>query len=226
MKNLLYLIAATVIMLHVSACSKELVYSCDPETNEWVKENFEAIQQMTRADLLPLSGIKQRGCFRAFTPEQRYNAWIDKLVQVRNLNLRFDQIQHIDALMVKMRVSWFDEKAREDAKLSAEINDFLEQWVNGAYQLGWSKNEIGRIVALLEDVEKEDDTIILRNGTYEYVADFEREGSGGGGGNKPGCNCSLSDDWCFGSYCDRFLCEQTSHGCGTLWMKKCTGRCS
>ncbi|WP_187374010.1 hypothetical protein [Bacteroides neonati] len=50
MKNLFYLLYVVVLVM-VSSCQKdESVYSCDMNTNEWVKANLSDIRTMSRAE--------------------------------------------------------------------------------------------------------------------------------------------------------------------------------
>lgn len=46
-------------------------------------------------------------------------------------------------------------------------------------------------------------------------------------GNRPKCNCSKLDDWCFGpgSDCDSSDCI-SKNGCGFFLMRRCDGECS
>jgi len=220
MKNFLLIAITAVLLQALTACQKEeLLYSCDKETNEWVKNNLAEIQQMNRNDVVKLSGEKQRGCFRAFTPEQRYNAWIDKLIQVRNIGLNSKELKHIDLLLAKMKVEWYNENIIKDAIRFAEIDEFLKEWVDNAYNvLGWSRDEVGRIVASLYDLEKKDNTIILRNST---VVGEISDGLGTG----RDCECSLKSDWCWGGYtCKKDKCDEQLW-CGTLFVYRCTAMC-
>ena len=220
MKKIFYWTAIAVILLQVvTACSKEeKFYTCDPETDAWVKNNLTEIQLMHRQDLQPFSDEQQRGCFRAFTPEQRYKVWIDKLIHVGNLNLSRDKVQHIDVLIAKMKVNWYDEKAREDTTFSAEIDNFIQQWIADAYKLGWTRNEIGGIVATLREVEIKDNTIVLKNSPdLDSTEDGDK-------GIIYDCECSLRSDWCWWSTCKNKICDKTGW-CGTLFLYECNGMC-
>jgi len=227
MKNFLLIAITAVLLQALIGCQKEeLLYSCDKETNEWVKNNLAEIQQMNRSDMLPLSGEQQRGCFRAFTPEQRYGVWIDKLIQVRNIGLNSKELKHIDLLLATMKVDWFDEQTREDADRFAEIDQFLKEWVDNAYNLlGWSRDEVGSIVASLYEVERKDNTIVLR--VIDVITMADHGGGGGSGGYTFDCNCYIYDDWCFNNKkCKNDVgCNKSNWGCGSFWSNGCNGLC-
>ena len=119
---------------------------------------------MNRSDMLLLSDVKQRGSFNAFTPEQRYNVWIDKLIQVRNMGINSEEQIHIDLLIAKIKISWFDEQTKKDPVRTSEIDRFLRKWVDDAYNLsGWDRDAIGRMIATLYDVEGKDNTIVVKS---------------------------------------------------------------
>jgi len=218
MKKTIYIAVATIILLQLTACNEEekLLYSCDAETNAWVEDNLVEIQQMKWSDVIPLPDGQQRACYAAFTPQQRYNVWLDKLVDVRNISLRHDQIQHIDVLLAKMKVNWFDEATKKDAELFAEIELFLEQWINDACKLGWTQDELGRIGTTLNKVEIKDNTIVIKR--------FEQEDASRWLYN---CSCNKYDDWCSGAMTCQgdYACRAPSAGCGWFLLLICDGTC-
>ena len=248
MKKIIYLAVAVILLQVLAGCSKEmLLYSCDKETNEWVKTNLAEIQQMNRNDVLKLSVVQQQGCFNAFTPEQRYNVWINKLIQARNVGLNSSEITHIDLLLSKMKVEWYDKKTRGNAVRFAEINDFTKKWIDDAFNvLGWSVVEVGSIAASLYDVEKEDNIIVLKTeqiarASMSCMVDDECleglmciDGVCVDKDGKKDCNChttesswlmcnSLAGYKCIDSKTSG--CDPTSWGCGLLWFTPCNGLC-
>ena len=215
-KNLLLsILIIALIAIAVIGCKKaEEVYACDSVTNEWVKSNLETIRTMNRQDLLQLEPEKQMPAFRAFTPEQRYDCWVDKLEQVKSLEWTEKEFTHICLLAESMKVEWFEDNYKKNNL--DKIDNFLNQWVNdGIAYFGWTKDELGRMVACLQDVEMEDQNVVLKGPVV----------GGETGVDKPLCTCSTISDWCDFGICSNTDCIKRSWGCGTLLLKECDGRC-
>lgn len=216
-KNLLLsILIIALIAITATGCKKtEEIYACDPITNEWVKSNLQTIQKMNRQDLLQLDLEKQIPAFRAFSPEQKYNCWADKLEHVKKLEWTEKEFIHINLLAESIKLEWFEDNFKK--KNFDEIDNFLKKWVNDSFSyFGWTKDEVGRMVACLDDVEMEDGNVILRGPV----------GGGIGGGVKiPTCNCNQKWDFCgTGDKCKSIVCSEIS-GCGLLWLYTCNGKC-
>jgi len=217
MKKLqLSILIIALLAITVTACKKnEEVYSCDSATNEWVKSNLKAIQTMNRQDLLQLEPEKQIPAFSAFTPEQKYNCLVDKLEQVKSLEWTQKEFAHICLLAESMKLEWFEDNFRK--KNFDKIDNFLNKWANdGVSYFGWTKDELGRMVACLLDVEIKDEIVVLR-----VIPPTES-------GRKQPCHCASNSDWCgSGEKCNNFDCMGTgsSWGCGTLLLYTCDARC-
>jgi len=214
----LSILIIALIAIIVASCKKdEEVYACDPATNEWVKSNLETIQQMNRQDLLQLEPEKQRPAFIAFTPEQKYNCWVDKLEQVKKLEWTEKEFTHICLLAETMKLEWFDDNFKKNNL--DKIDNFLNQWVNdGMDYFGWTKDELGRMVACLKDVEMEDQYVVLKQlpSTEKPVVKPQSR-----------CTCSRTSDWCsWGERCNDPDCQTRPDGCGTFWMYQCDGLCT
>jgi uncharacterized protein YxeA len=204
------------IAIAVTRCKKmEEVYACDPVINEWVKSNLRTIQQMNRQYLLQLELEKQSPAYKAFTPEQKYNCWVDKLEQVKSLEWTEKEFTHICLLAETMKLEWFEDNFRKTN--FDRIDNFLKKWVDDGYSyFGWTKDEVGRMVACLKEVAMEDGNVVLKEAGG---------GSGEAGGKKPACTCSLESDWCNGGdKCKNIPCQGHPY-CGTLWFYYCDGRC-
>ena len=211
--NLSILIIA-LIAITVTGCKKnEEIYACDPITNAWVKSNLETIRTMNRQDLLQLDMEKQIPAFRAFTPKQRYDCLVDKLEQVKSLEWTDKEFAHICLLTESMQLEWFEDNFRKNN--FEKINNFLNKWVNDGYvYFGWTKDEIGRMVACLYDIDMEDESVVLKTGPSIGI------------GISPICTCSKTSDWCsWGEKCKNIGCDTRSWGCGTLLIFECDGRC-
>lgn len=65
----------------------EMLYSCDPEVNEYIKSNLSDIQTMSRNRFLEIERDLQPSIFNAFTPEQKQLIWIEKFQNILSLRL-------------------------------------------------------------------------------------------------------------------------------------------
>jgi uncharacterized protein YxeA len=207
------------IAIAVTRCKKmEEAYACDPVINEWVKSNLKTIQHMNRQDLLQLEEEKQIPAFRAFTPEQKYNCWVDKLEEVKSLEWTEKEFTHICLLAETMKLEWFEDNYKKTN--FDQIDNFLNQWVNDGYSyFGWTKDEVGRMVACLKEVAMEDGNIVLK-ATPPGATTGDKDA-------RQPCTCSQSSDWCqSGERCSNANCDETSLGCGTLLLHGCNGRCN
>jgi len=158
---------------------------------------------------------KQRPAYKAFTPDQKYNCWVDKLEEVKSLEWTEKEFTHIALLAETMKLEWFEDNFRKTN--FDQIDNFLKKWVDDGYSyFGWTKDEVGRIVACLKEVAMEDGNVVLKVAV----------GGSAEAGGKPACTCSLESDWCGGGdRCKNIPCEGHPF-CGTLWLYYCDGRCN
>ena len=129
------------------------------------------------------------------------------------------ELAHICLLAESMKLEWFEDNFKKNNY--ERIDNFLKQWVNdGISYFGWTKDELGRMVACLKDVEMEEQNVVLKalpGGTESGTVVIE---------DRKMCNCALTSDWCgSGERCGSANCITQSWGCGTLLLKACDGRC-
>ena len=200
--------------LTINQCKKaDTIYSCDPDINEWVIVNYSSIQKMDRYALLELEPERLRPAYRALTPEQKYNCWMNKMEQVKSLRWTQNEFAHICFLEESVEVEWFDPNFNSEV-----LDDFILDWVTyGINNFGWTGYEVGCMIQTVHDVIMQESNVSLRLPP--------------GGGNPPkDCHCSqkawndfcpTNTDGCAGGS----GCNGSDHGCGWFWMKACTGRC-
>lgn len=232
-------IAAALWLLWLPSCNhNDEPFSCTPEVDNWVKENLSEVQTMTRSEWLELNDPEtERACFRAFTPEQRLQFWVDKLNETLTLDWSVPEKEHISSLIkfIEDNPRIFSDYANE-MDLQELTDKFLYLWIEeGQENFKWTLNTIYAIVASGHTLMKENDTYYIR----DYAEGFLTRG-----GND--CGCSSSDDWCRGraldinmqmpitidgpydlekTRCVKGDCNVGSIGCGTLFLGKCDGNC-
>lgn len=239
MKIKLGLMSYMVILLFgfiTYSCSEEAnYYSCDKNVDLWVKDNLKEISEMTRADWVKVGDIVyQRAIYNAFSPEQRFSLWIEKLEKVPNLFSNNAEKEHIELLIstLKNNPHWFSDNQTDDEKDRLEL--FFYRWREYASsKFDWEPNKIYSIVGTPENVEKiESGQIIVKKNVNIANARLKtRSESGEGYGNV----CDCGDDskyWACsalgGATCKidyNNPCRQTEHGCGFLWQDGCWGKC-
>lgn len=223
MKKILILFVT--IILAVSSCQKtDNTYSCDPGINAWVKSNLPEINKMNRNDLIFKTPSVQKAIFRAFSPNQKLQLWIDKIDEVMELNWSEQEQMHILTLRASLKEEWFSNEFITDSTKVKQLRLFLKGWcVEGIEKFGWSKTLIGNMIARTERLTDSQGTLETNelgsvNISPKSIAP------------PPSCNCSRSDDWCpqVGGYgsCGAASCTESSWGCGTLWTAACTGICT
>jgi len=209
----LSILVIALLAVTVTSCDKyEKKYSCDSATNEWVKSNLKTIQKMNRQDLLELDFEKIIPAYRAFTATQKYESWVDKLEQVRNMQWTESELKHIIQLSESIEEDWFNENSS-----SLNLDDFLMRWVvEGMDFFGWSLFEVGCMISTLYDVDMEDDDVTIKAPNWSLKARYS-------------CSCSTKswNDFCpIGHGCSSSVaCNESFGGCGWFWIQDCVGRC-
>ncbi len=181
--RILNLFFLTCLLSVFASCQKEEIYSCNEEVNDWVKENLKEIRTMTRSEWKNLDEYVKRGCFVAFTQQQKVDFWKEKFNEALELGWTKEEAEHIKA----------------------------EQ------QFQWSKSTIAGLIAT-------GNKLLDKKGTVQINQTRAMTKSGG----ESRCNCSTSSDWCSGSVdCQSTNdCDDNNHGCGTLFVYSCDGRCN
>jgi hypothetical protein len=210
-----------------SSCAKEndLKCSCDEEVNAWANKNINEIRTFSIEDVQSFDIEKVRASFRAFTPEQRYTFWQDKLEQVLSLSgWSADETKFLTDVKSGLKQEWFEEDFKNDETNVQQMNDMVDKWKSSAANLGWSKSLTYSVFGspyLLKDK-----TGTLVNAVAKVNAPSSQKTI-----STESCGCSTSDDWCatqsgHNDYCKSGSCTTSSWGCGWGLAYKCTGLCT
>lgn len=217
---------ALVCMALCMSCSdgvEETVYSCNKETNAWVKSHIPEIRKMNRKAWLKSDATKSRAIYIAFTPEQKIQFWRDKLKELSSLNFTTKEIMHIAKIgtFITEHLDFFYTQELSDDQL-----DILDMWIykwgaEAQEKFGWSKELCMAIVGTSQSVlDKTGAVAPLNNtGTTVVIKDPNK---------KPACGCNVKYDYCgitLSGLCVETKCEETRSGCGNLLLNACNGEC-
>lgn len=217
------------LVIGIASCQQEEpIYSCDLETNDWVKTNLEEIRSMNKSTFLNITNpVKAKGAYRALTSSQKESFWLDKLTNTMRLDWSDAEKSHINSLItfIKSNNVFGDKKTEAEIE---KIEEFLFLWIkNGINNLNWNKSIIYSVCGTLEEVcdtkgtlPQNKEKVIINNST---------------------CQCSTKSDFCGDIYgripdtgsipvvvavCEETGCTKTTSGCGALLLYSCTGNCN
>lgn len=217
--KILNLFFLTCFLFVFASCQEEEIYSCNEEVNDWVKENLKEIRTMTRSEWKNLDEYVKRGCFVAFTQQQKVDFWKEKLNEALELGWTKEEAEHIKVMcrFVDEHPEYFDFSTKRTDEEIEIFELFIYEWTKKAeQQLQWSKNTIGGLIAT-------GNKLLDKNGTVQINQTRAMTKSGG----ESKCHCSTNSDWCSGSVdCQSTDCDEDTHGCGTLFVYSCDGRCN
>jgi hypothetical protein len=211
-----------------SCSGEDDVFSCDPEANEWAKENLDDIRQMTRADWLNVSENLQRAAYVAFTPEQKQSLWVGKLNEIlRNVVWTPQEKTHIEYILslISENSSLFDKNTNKEDLDKIEIE--LYKWKEYAIEeLGWTPMFLSSITTTPHFMNAERQIVVNETLVSRLKSGGETE-----------CDCnssspsegSSSGNWLCNHVFNRCKtdsgCTKTSWGCGDFWYSGCDGTC-
>lgn len=219
--RILNLFFLTCLLSVFASCQEEEIYSCNKEVNDWVKENLKEIRTMTRSEWKNLDENVKRGCFVAFTQQQKVDFWKGKFNEALELGWTKEEAEHIKAMyrFVDEHPEYFDFSTKRTDEEIEIFELFVYGWTKKAeQQFRWSKNTIAGLIAT-------GNQLLDKNGTVQINQTRAMTKSGG----ESKCNCSTDSDWCSTSTsidCQDADCEDSTHGCGTLFVYSCNGRCN
>lgn len=225
-KNIVKLMALCMPVVLQSCSQEEGYYSCDKEANNWVRENKEYIQTLTRAQWYTLDYKVSQASYIAFTPSQKTAFWKEKLEEVKSLDWSEEELVHIEKAedYVMSNPQYFRDEKLTDEELD-EIESYFVKWVRyGRKKFGWSKQTAMAIVGTGYKMLDKKGTILLpkrSSGVMSVAVMSTKEESD--------CNCNQSSFvTCvldpFGG-CESAKCRETNNECGMLLVYPCNGRC-
>jgi len=234
LKRIFYLLIGIMVMF--SCSMDELSYSCDKETDAWVKANLSDIALMSRADWVKVEDIGyQRAIFSAFSPQQRQTLWEGKLNEALNtVKWSKNESKHIESLlaMVTGNLNIFENNAKSEEKDNVEI--FLYKWIEYAVdKLEWPHELLYSLIGTPESITA-DRNIAVKTPVSKIRL------KNGGETTTPDCDCNStnpisgsdasSGNWipCMVGFhiCNSTTgCQVISWGCGSFWLYQCNATC-
>ncbi len=226
MKKIILILSLSILGTIFYSCTKEdeKNYSCNPKVNNWVKKNIQNITDISYDDLITYKLEYQKGIFQAASPQQRYEYWIEKLNRILALDWNQAEFDYISNLKNSISSEWYEDDI--DSNKFNDINVFLQNWKNeGLFSLNIPIEMLHAIAGRIDyEVDPSNPQKLMPTNYLTYGGGVLS--GGGGSGITSDCGCNQSDDWCDGPLeCKSAECEESTHGCGTIWVKKCNGNC-
>ena len=211
MKKINNYISTTIIALllvSLIGCEKEVVYSCDPVVDSWVKENKIAIANFSREEIASYPINYQKPILRTLTSTRKKQLWQEKVDYILKLELSKDEVKVLQ---------WYSDIFQKLDYSSNENSEYLqeemkEKAIIAMKEFGWSKSFIYKSFFVIGDFEK-----------YENISienDVKNQNKGQGD-----CDCRY-DMGCglFYGDCTEGYCE-SEDDCGFFGNAECTGSC-
>jgi hypothetical protein len=202
------------IVFYFASCTKEKVYSCNEDLNNYAKTTISQHQGISRADLAKLGLDTQFAVMSSLSPLNKARILSEKIdALLIDSAVNNDDKAHLQKLYDYVTPAIYENEHQEQ-------DTFLTHWRDYAYNaLQWDqkKMEIYLYIWLTESEMNG-----FRGGGL-YLEPAPREG----GGENANCNCTSG-----------YLCETILRGtcltvpcnkvrdCGFLWNEYCWGRCS
>ena len=233
MKNLHYYFMLSMMLLF-SCQQEEIIYSCDPEMDDYIKSNISEIQTMSTAEFLKIEKELQPSIFNVLKVKQKQQIWLDKYEDALKLNWTDEEREHIMLLIryIQDNKTFFeDPKKYED-----EISIFAYKWRRYAENvLMWDNNMIYSMVYdpgyLIKDSQNK--LIIIENNDFSEKTNIpiltkkfkKREENNPPPTVKCSCNEAVNDCGTTGLMtCRKWNCIAI-YGCGFLFQAVCDGGC-
>lgn len=219
MKQIFTLVILASLCLY--SCNNEVVYSCDENINEWVHENLSDIRVMSRSEWNNLEEDIKVPVYRAFTHQQRVNFWKNRFSDILALEWSDEEKAHIGLLLdfINNNQYIFEGYDIMSDKEKNVFDLFIYEWIDKAkVDLGWSNSLLFPILASGNTMIDTNGTLLITNNKANSRALTPYSS----------CNCSTSSDWCDSSSineCEKKSCEDSTYGCGTIWIYSCNGVC-
>lgn len=217
-------------------CEEDISYSCDPQTDIWVKKNLHDIKVMTRSQWKNLESVSlKKACYGVFSKNQRIKFWNEKLMEVLTLNWNQSEKNHILELLnfVNNHTEYFSSNELSDTDYEI-IDSFIYLWNEKAVEeLHWNSKIIYAISVCGEKMLDKEGNLETINNVSEFSTQNET----------PDCICSKKSDWCdmytqgikqptiptpitpgIKADCGNIKCNSGGH-CGTLLLYTCDGSC-
>lgn len=203
----------------VSCSQEDEKYSCNEDIDAWVKSHVDEIKTMKREDWLKVDKSYSIAVYRAFSPEQKFEFWQNKLVETERLDWNPEELAHIKKArdFVTSNIDIF-KKGSLSIEMQDRIDSFVYQWQKEAKEkLKWDdKVGIAILASGMKLKNKKGDLVngvsVLKTSTLSSK-------------NESYCNCNKTYDFCgIGWSCEDTSCL-TQSGCGWFLASDCNGEC-
>lgn len=213
MKKILIVLSVVSVAI-VSSCQKAPKNEVVSDVKEEPKIEFNTRTNNStqlRTDLLKYSPEIQKVLFRTLNPFQKAIVWQNKLDQAISAREWSDyQVQLLNEL--KNNIS---ENIYDNSPDAVAFRDQIQpEWfvrAKGQFEF----DDLMKIVSILDNYNSPSTIVVA---------------SGSGGRPTKDCECSAKSDWCsttLHQHCNiSNQCNDSAHGCGTLWVYACRGVCS
>lgn len=221
-----YVLALSLSFVLQSCSEDEEVYSCNQEINNWVKENKDYIQTLTRSQWVEFDHNVAQAAYIAFTPSQKVEFWKEKIEEVKSLDWSEDELAHIQKAedFIMANTQYFRNEKLSEEELD-DIETFFVKWMKSAEkEFGWTQQTSTAIICTGFKMADKDGNVILPQSNKRAMSTpamtMAKEST---------CNCNKSSlVSCIGDpfgSCEAAKCEETNNGCGIIWVQSCNGRC-
>jgi|GEM_PF-2348683 len=209
MKKLFIFITLTTLFF--VSCQKEESYSCDPEIDEWAKNNVEKFKDFDRTKISTYDIEHQKAILRTFSPEKKKQIWQKKVNYINSLSWTDEERKYIDFFTNSFNnMDYENTKLKEKDKYNDEIYSVLEE----AFQkFKWDNTQVFELFFIVGD-----------KGSYKFYLTSQKNKTLNKGQT---CDCRWNlgcPGWdCIGG---SYMCDETQSGCGVFGGASCRGICN
>lgn len=213
------------------SCQKDTFYSCDEQINNWVKENYAAIQELNLTEWRSLDRSLQIPSYRAIPANKKASFWKEKTMEILKQNWTTPQKEAILNLFntINANPQWFENQLSIEERDNLEI--FTYEWLDYAeIEAQFTKDQIIAISGTLLETNIDSSIIDTTNSTQAKVSTRGLPDEI----NHGRCDCYTGQEF----FCQDFGmtpskkcydhtdCKATLNlGCGFLLFYSCNGIC-
>ena len=206
------IVAIAIISGMLASCQQEeLLYSCDPEINDWVTGNKDDYSNISRDELVKFAYDKQSALWVSFLPAQKAKIYQSKYKYLMELNnLSEKEKEYLTDLYRQITPTLYSSD-----KEGKKLTEFYEKWKNEVMdKFGWENI----------DVYFYAETWFTYDEFWKWV-EFKKSPSVKTG-KELNCDC-ISSAGCIGrGLCDtNNKCKAGKKKCGAASNEDCTGLC-
>jgi hypothetical protein len=220
MKRLTLLLILTVaagITFYFTSCTKDKVYSCDKNLNQYAIQFQDANQSISRENLAKLGIDTQFAIFNSLTSENKTRIFTEKIETL----LADESITQADKEHLLKLKNYISPKLYEqDDKIE---DPFLKSWQATAFKtLQWDRL---KMFLYIETWLTKEEYTLIADVKKKYTTIGQSPYTDGGSGNSCVCNSRFACSFGF-SDCVTGGCTTTTDGCGIIGSNPCEGTCN